>query len=167
MGCEFVPPNFHSPRPIIDTRATGAIPYPVSPLWSQSMKRFSSGRFWFVLSVALALATPALPATSKGAPVPAAKPDAKKEDPLPLKPDRKIEFTTDAGTWLSLDVSPDGQNLIFDLIGDLYTVPIAGGEAKKLTSGMAFNAQPAYSPEGKKIAFTSDRGGSENVWISD
>jgi Tol biopolymer transport system component len=98
------------------------------------------------------------------------KPDAKaakKEEPLPLVPTRKIEFTTNEGTWLSLDVSPDGQNLIFDLIGDLYTVPIAGGEAKKLTSGMAFNGQPTYSPDGKKIAFTSDRGGSENVWIAD
>ncbi|MGA8150093.1 MAG: amidohydrolase family protein [Terriglobales bacterium] len=91
----------------------------------------------------------------------------KKEDPLPLKPARKIEFATDQGTWLSLDVSPDGQTIIFDLVGDLYTVPIAGGEAKKLTSGMAFNGQPHYSPDGRKIAFTSDRGGSENVWIAD
>jgi len=91
----------------------------------------------------------------------------KKEEPLPLKPGRKIEFNTDQGTWLSLDVSPDGQTIIFDLVGDLYTVPISGGEAKKLTSGMAFNGQPHYSPDGKKIAFISDRSGSENVWIAD
>ena len=93
--------------------------------------------------------------------------DKKKEEPLPLKPGRKIEFTTQQGTWLSLDVSPDGQTIIFELVGDLYTVPIGGGEAKKLTSGMAFNSQPHYSPDGKKIAFISDRGGSENVWIAD
>ena len=91
----------------------------------------------------------------------------KKEEPLPLKPARKIEFTTEAGTWLSLDVSPDGKTIIFDLVGDLYTVPITGGEAKKITSGMAFNNQPSYSPDGKKIAYISDAGGAENVWISD
>src|SRR5262249_35359075 len=84
--------------------------------------------------------------------------DDKKEPPLPLKPGRKVEFTTDEGTWLSLDVSPDGKTIIFDLIGDLYTVPISGGETKKLTSGLAFNNQPSYSPDGKKIAYISDAG---------
>ena len=98
----------------------------------------------------------------------AKKEDAKEEElPLPLKPTRKIEFTTNEGTWLSLDVSPDGNSIIFELIGDLYTIPFAGGEAKKITSGLAFNSQPSYSPDGKKIAFISDKGGSENVWISD
>src|SRR5215470_18356183 len=77
--------------------------------------------------------------------------DKKKE--LPLKPTRKVEFATDEGTWLSLDVSPDGKTIIFDLIGDLYTVPMSGGETKKLTSGLAFNNQPSYSPDGKKITY--------------
>ncbi|HET9406412.1 MAG TPA: amidohydrolase family protein [Candidatus Sulfotelmatobacter sp.] len=97
----------------------------------------------------------------------ASKDKDKKEDPLPLKPARKIEFTTQEGTWLSLDVSPDGQTIVFDLVGDIYTVPIAGGEAKKVSSGMAFNNQPHFSPDGKKIAYVSDAGGSENVWIAD
>jgi len=91
----------------------------------------------------------------------------KKDEPLPLKPTRKIEFTTQEGTWLSLDVSPDGRTIIFDLIGDLYILPITGGEAKKITRGMAFNNQPHYSPDGKKIAYISDAGGAENVWIAD
>src|SRR5215472_16388426 len=92
---------------------------------------------------------------------------AKKEEPLPLKAARKIEFTTTEGTWLSLDVSPDGETIIFDLLGDLYTLPVQGGTAKKLTKGMAFNNQPHYSPDGKKIAYISDAGGAENVWIAD
>ena len=105
--------------------------------------------------------------TSKKETKAASEPSAKKEDPLPLKPARKIEFSTDQGTWLSLDVSPDGQTILFELVGDLYTIPITGGEAKKLTTGLAFNSQPHYSPDGKKIAFISDRGGAENVWIAD
>ena len=93
--------------------------------------------------------------------------DAKKDQPLPLKPARNVEFTTDQGSWLSLDVSPDGKTILFELVGDLYTVPFTGGEAHKLTTGMAFNSQPRYSPDGKKITFISDRGGAENVWIAD
>jgi Tol biopolymer transport system component len=91
---------------------------------------------------------------------------AKKELPLPLEPARHVSFNTSEGTWLSLDVSPDGKTIVFELVGDLYTIPFSGGEAHKITSGMAFDSQPRYSPDGKKIAFVSDRGGSENVWIS-
>ncbi len=94
------------------------------------------------------------------------KPAAMKKPGLPLKPERKIEFTTDEGTWLSVDVSPDGGTVLFDLAGDLYTIPIGGGEAKRITSGMAFDSQPKYSPDGKTIAFLSDRDGAENLWIA-
>jgi Tol biopolymer transport system component len=65
---------------------------------------------------------------------------------------------------MSLDVSPDGQTIVFDLLGDLYTMPIAGGKAKAITSGLAFDAQPRFSPDGKKIVFVSDRSGGDNVW---
>jgi len=84
---------------------------------------------------------------------------------LPLKPARTISFTTDEGTWISTDASPDGQTLIFDLLGDLYVLPIGGGAAKALTRGMAFDTQPRFSPDGRHIAFVSDRDGSENIWI--
>src|SRR6266550_7937388 len=95
------------------------------------------------------------------------KKDEKKEEKkgLPLKPDRKIEFSTDEGTWLSLDVSPDGKTIVFELLGDIYTLPIEGGQAKLVDGGMAFDSQPKFSPDGKWIAFLSDREGSENVWI--
>src|SRR6266851_7342719 len=84
---------------------------------------------------------------------------------LPLKSDRKVEFTTDEGTWVSLDVSPDGKTIVFELVGDIFTLPIEGGQAKLIAGGMAFESQPKFSPDGKWIAFISDREGSENIWI--
>ena len=99
------------------------------------------------------------------------KKDEKKTDKkvekkgLPLKSDRKVEFTTDEGTWLSLDVSPDAKTIAFELIGDIFTLPIEGGQAKLISGGMAFDSQPKFSPDGKWIAFVSDREGSENIWI--
>ena len=51
------------------------------------------------------------------------------KNPLPLEGTRTVSFTTDEGSWMSLDVSPDGQAIVFDLLGDLYTVPIGGGAA--------------------------------------
>ncbi|HKH59174.1 MAG TPA: amidohydrolase family protein, partial [Flavitalea sp.] len=86
---------------------------------------------------------------------------------LPLKPTRKISFNTSEGTWMSVDMSPDGQTILFDLMGDIYTIPAAGGKATPVTTGLAFDTHPRYSPDGKKILFTSDRSGSENLWYID
>jgi imidazolonepropionase-like amidohydrolase/Tol biopolymer transport system component len=80
---------------------------------------------------------------------------------------RDIPIDTHTGTWMSVDVSPDGKRVAFDMLGDIYDLPIAGGEARALASGMAWDMQPRYSPDGKWIAFTSDRGGGDNLWIMD
>jgi Tol biopolymer transport system component/imidazolonepropionase-like amidohydrolase len=95
------------------------------------------------------------------------KDDKKKEEELPLKTDKKIDFTTDEGTWMSLDVSSDAKTIVFDLLGDVYTVPIGGGEAKRIMGGLSFESQPKFSPDGKKIVFVSDRSGAENLWLAD
>ncbi len=90
---------------------------------------------------------------------------AAKQDSLPLKTTRTVAFETTEGTWLSLDVSPDGQTIVFELLGDIYTMPASGGTASRITSGPAFDSQPRYSPDGKRIVFLSDRSGAENVWL--
>jgi imidazolonepropionase-like amidohydrolase/Tol biopolymer transport system component len=87
-------------------------------------------------------------------------------DTLPLKPARLLEWDEHEGTWASLDVSPDGKTIVFELLGDLYTMPINGGEAKCIVCGLPFDSQPVYSPEGTELAFVSDRDGNENLWVS-
>ena len=86
---------------------------------------------------------------------------------LPLEATRTLEIDVDEITWLSIDVAPNGQNLVLDALGDLYILPMNGGFATQLTSGMAFDSQPVYSPDGSKIAFVSDRGGKEDIWVID
>ncbi|MDQ3683478.1 MAG: amidohydrolase family protein [Bacteroidota bacterium] len=78
---------------------------------------------------------------------------------------KDVNFTVNEGTWMNLDVSPNGKEIIFDLLGDIYTMPVTGGEAKVLRQGLAFEVQPRFSPDGKKILFTSDAGGGDNIWV--
>ncbi|MFY7651051.1 MAG: hypothetical protein ACOVQE_00040, partial [Chitinophagaceae bacterium] len=86
---------------------------------------------------------------------------------LPLQPTRKIDFKTEVGSWMSIDVSPDGKTLAFDVMGDIYTMPITGGTATPVTKGMAYDVHPRFSPDGKKLLFISDRSGADNVWYID
>ncbi len=76
-----------------------------------------------------------------------------------------VNIDTRSGTWMSVDVSPDGKQIVFDLLGDIYTLPISGGEAKPLTHSVAWEMQARFSPDGKQIAFMSDAGGGDNVWV--
>lgn len=88
-------------------------------------------------------------------------------DDLPLKPARQLKLTTTEGTWLSPDLSPDGRTIAFELLGDIYVLDARGGKARAIMAGMAFDSQPAFSPDGKQLVFLSDRSGSENIWIAD
>jgi Tol biopolymer transport system component/imidazolonepropionase-like amidohydrolase len=84
-----------------------------------------------------------------------------------LKTAETIEFSTDEVTWMQVDVSPDGRMIVFDLLGDLYTMPTSGGAATRIVGGLSFESQPTWSPDGKTIAFLTDRTGVENLWIAD
>jgi len=86
---------------------------------------------------------------------------------LSLEATRSVAIDTDEGTWMSLDVHPSGKKIIFDLLGDLYELPIEGGKATRITEGLSFDSQPKYSPDGNSILFLSDRSGGNNVWILD
>lgn len=85
----------------------------------------------------------------------------------PGGPYKDVSFSVNEGTWLNLDMSPDGKEIVFDLLGDIYIMPAAGGEAKALRVGMAMEVQPRFSPDGSKILFTSDAGGGDNIWVMD
>lgn len=83
----------------------------------------------------------------------------------PAAQTREIAINVSAGTWMSLDVSPDGTMVAFDLLGDIYEVPLAGGQARSVSSGMAWEMQPRYAPDGKTLAYISDRDGGDNIWL--
>ena len=80
---------------------------------------------------------------------------------------KTVAIDVDRGTWMSLDVSPDGKTIAFDLLGDIYLLPIAGGEAQNISAGFHWDMQPRFSPDGRQIAFTSDRDGGDNIWVMD
>jgi len=127
----------------------------------------------FRIALAKILLAPLLALSALSA-LPAFAAEAAKETP-PAKPKwdvnhppgeaQTVNIDTRTGTWMSVDVSPDGKQIVFDLLGDLYVLPIEGGEARPLTHSMAWEMQARFSPDGKRIAFMSDGGGGDNIWV--
>ncbi|HEX8389527.1 MAG TPA: amidohydrolase, partial [Sphingomonas sp.] len=119
----------------------------------------------------------ATPTPTAAAPAPAAVPVATplpSPSPTPAPWDvnapagatvRQVPIRTSEGSWMDLDVSPDGRTVAFTLLGDIYTVPIAGGAPTRIADGLAWEVHPRFSPDGRRIAFTSDRGGGDNIWV--
>ncbi len=96
-------------------------------------------------------------------PIAAQDPPAWKVDST-RAPSHVLEFTATEGSWMSVDVSPDGRFVAFDLLGQIYEMPIGGGDARRLTEGRSWNLFPRYSPDGGRILFTSDRTGIYQIW---
>lgn len=91
---------------------------------------------------------------------------AAQDDGLTLRAARSLSYQADEATWMQPDLSPDGRTILFDLLGDIYALDRKGGEARPLLTGMAFERNPVFSPDGSKIAFISDRSGVTNLWIA-
>lgn len=88
------------------------------------------------------------------------------DEALTLQPTRPLKFTATTATWTQLDLSPDGRTVLFDLLGDIYALDAQGGAARPVLTGMAFESNPVFSPDGKRFAFVSDRSGAMNLWIA-
>lgn len=116
--------------------------------------RLAYAAAWLAMlpTIALAQSGPATPASPWNVSAP----------PLPT---REIPIDVREGTWMSVDVSPDGRTIAFDMLGDIYTLPITGGEATRVAEGLAYEMHPRFSPDGRQIAFISDRGGGDNIWL--
>lgn len=125
--------------------------------------KFTAGAAIWVAATAL---VPAASFAQPTPPVPSGSPAAEPWDvsapPLPM---REIPIDVREGTWMNLDVSPDGKTIVFDMLGDIYTMPVTGGEATRIAEGLAYEMHPRFSPDGRQIAFISDRGGGDNIWL--
>jgi len=126
-------------------------------------------RFALALAMSLACSTSVFAQTA-AAPAAASDADAKKDEKWdvsapPGMATRKVPIAVDEGSWMNIDVAPDGRTIAFDLLGDIYTMPIEGGTPTRIAEGLAFEHQPRFSPDGSRIAFVSDRAGGDNIWV--
>jgi imidazolonepropionase-like amidohydrolase/Tol biopolymer transport system component len=124
-------------------------------------------RFALALAATLACSTSVWAQTAPAAaPAPAdAKEDKWDVNAPPGLATRKVQLSVDEGSWMNVDVAPDGRTIAFDMLGDIYTMPIEGGTPTRIAEGLAYEHQPRFSPDGKRIAFVSDRAGGDNIWL--
>ena len=73
-------------------------------------------------------------------------------------------ITVSQGTSMAAAVSPDGTQIVVDLQGALWTLPSSGGKAGRITDLLHDARQPAWSPDGRRIAFQSYRNGTWDIW---
>lgn len=122
-------------------------------------------RFALALAATLACSTSVFAQQAAPAPAADAKPEKWDVNAPPGMATRKVPIAVDEGSWMNVDVAPDGRTIAFDLLGDIYTMPIEGGTPTRIAEGLAFEHQPRFSPDGKRIAFVSDRAGGDNIWL--
>ncbi|HWW55811.1 MAG TPA: amidohydrolase family protein [Sphingopyxis sp.] len=120
-------------------------------------------RFALALAATLACSTSVWAQTVPAAA--GAKPEKWDVTAPPGMTTRKVNIAVDEGSWMNVDVAPDGRTIAFDLLGDIYTMPIEGGTPTRIAEGLAYEHQPRFSPDGKRIAFVSDSGGGDNIWL--
>jgi Tol biopolymer transport system component len=75
-----------------------------------------------------------------------------------------VDVTVSEGTSMAVAVSPDGRTLAVDLQGSIWTLPAAGGQATRITDVFNDARQPAWSPDGRTIAFFAYRDGGYDLW---
>ncbi len=122
-------------------------------------------RFALALAATLACSTSAWAQTAPDSAAADAKVEKWDVNSPPGMTTHKVPLAVDEGSWMNVDVAPDGRTIAFDLLGDIYTMPIEGGTPTRIAEGLAFEHQPRFSPDGKRIAFVSDRGGGDNIWL--
>lgn len=122
-------------------------------------------RIALALAATLACSTSVWGQSAPAAPAADAKPDKWDVNAPSGMTTRKVRLAVDEGSWMNVDVAPDGRTIAFDLLGDIYTMPIEGGTPTRIAEGLAYEHQPRFSPDGRRIAFVSDRAGGDNIWL--
>jgi hypothetical protein len=85
--------------------------------------------------------------------------------PYSLAITRTLEFEPAEVSQPALNLAPDGRSFVFNLLGHLFRLPVTGGTATQITFGPVYDSEPAFSPDGAKIAFVSNRDGGGVVLL--